>query len=128
MRAWVLLGVTVFAVPVSAEMPAADQNALVKKYCAVCHTDAARNGGLSLEHYDAAQRDPGLAAMMLSKLNNGAMGAAGTGVPDKPTQQAWVQSTRDQAVGAENWFVSRWGGKISAGIVRAVPPRKPGET
>jgi hypothetical protein len=35
------------------------------------------NGGLSLEHYDAAKRDPTLAAMILSKLNNGAMGAAG---------------------------------------------------
>jgi hypothetical protein len=126
MRAWVLLAFTVFAVPVSAEMPAIEQNALVKKYCAVCHTDAARNGGLSLEHYDAAQRDPGLAAMMLSKLNSGAMGAAGIGVPDKPTQQAWVQSTREQAVGAERWFVRRSGGTVSAGIVRTVSPRKPG--
>src|SRR5271165_2519185 len=59
----------------SGAMPAAEQNALVKQYCAVCHTDAARSGGLSLEHYDAAKRNPPLAAMMLSKLNNNAMGA-----------------------------------------------------
>jgi hypothetical protein len=64
-------------------MSAAEQNALVKKCCAVCHTDAGKNGGLSLEHYDAAKRDPGLAAMVLSKLNNGAIEAAGNGVPDK---------------------------------------------
>src|SRR4051794_880297 len=88
----------------SAAMPVAEQNALVKKYCAVCHTDAANNGGLSLEHYDAARRDPGLAAMILSKLNNGAMGAAGNGVPDKASQQAWLASTKEQALGANEWF------------------------
>ena len=43
-------------------MPVAQQNALVQKYCAVCHTDAARNGGLSLEHFDAAQAPPSLMA------------------------------------------------------------------
>jgi hypothetical protein len=109
-------------------MPAAEQNALVKKYCAVCHTDTAKNGGLSLEHYDAAKRDPGLAAMVLSKLNNGAMGAAGNGVPDKATQQAWLESTREQAAGAKEWFVSREDSAVSASIVREVPPRNPGTT
>jgi hypothetical protein len=83
---------------------------------------------LSLEHYDAARRDPGLAAMMLSKLNNGAMGAAGNGVPDKAAQQAWYESTREQAVGAKEWFVRREDGAVSASIVREVPPRKPGST
>jgi hypothetical protein len=37
--------------------------------------------GLSLEHYDAAKRNPTLAPMMLRKLNNGAMGAAGIEFP-----------------------------------------------
>ena len=97
----------------------------MKKYCAVCHTDAARNGGLSLEHYDAAQRNPALAAMILSKLNNGAMGAAGNGVPDRAAQQAWLESTKEQAAGARDWFVNREDGVISASIVREVPPRKP---
>jgi hypothetical protein len=109
-------------------MPTAEQNALVKKYCAVCHTDSARNGGLSLQHYDAAKRDPGLAAMILSKLNNSAMGAAGKGMPDKAAQQAWRESTKEQAAGAEEWFVTRDDGVVSAGIVREVPPRKPGST
>jgi hypothetical protein len=108
-----------------AAMPAAEQTALVKKYCAVCHSDAARNGGLSLEHYDAARRDPALAAMLLSKLNNGAMGAAGKGVPDPVVQQAWLESTRAQAVGAEKWFVSRKENIVSASIVREVAPRQP---
>jgi hypothetical protein len=118
--AWVC---AVIVAPVWAAMPAAEQNALVKKYCAVCHTDAERSGGLSLEHYDAARRDPSLAAMILSKLNNGAMGAAGNGVPDKPAQKAWLESTREQAAGANTWSVSRDGDVVSAGIVREVASR-----
>jgi hypothetical protein len=66
--------------------------------------------------------------MILSKLNSGAMGAAGNGVPDKVAQQAWLDSTREQAPGAREWFVSREDGRVSAGIVREVPPRKSGST
>ena len=53
-------------------MPAAQQNALVAKYCVVCHNDAHVNGGLSLEHFDAAQPDPSLVAMTISKVGMGA--------------------------------------------------------
>jgi cytochrome c551/c552 len=52
-------------------MPPAQQNALVQKYCAVCHTDAVKNGGLSLEHFDAAHAAPSLTAMLLSKVTGG---------------------------------------------------------
>ena len=117
-----------FSAAASAAMPPAEQNALVRQYCAVCHTDRANNGGLSLEHYDAARPDPGLAAMMLSKFNNGAMGAAGNGVPGKAAQQAWTDSTTEQSAHAAEWFVSREGDTISAGIVREVPPRLPQST
>jgi hypothetical protein len=126
MRLCIAVAVTAACAPAWATMPAAEQNALVTKYCVVCHTDAAMNGGLSLQRYDAAKRDPGLAAMILSKLNNGAMGAAGNGVPDKLAQQAWLDSTREQAAGAREWFVSREDGRVSAGMVREVPARKPG--
>ena len=112
-------------VPVWAAMPAAEQNALVKQYCTVCHTDAAMNGGLSLQHYDAAAREPTLAAMILSKLNSGAMGAAGNGVPDKAAQKAWLASTKEQAAGADEWFVSHKNGLVSASIIREVPSRSP---
>jgi hypothetical protein len=37
----------------------------------VCHSDAVRNGGLSLEHFDAAHVAPSLAAVMLSKITSG---------------------------------------------------------
>jgi hypothetical protein len=127
MRIWpTVLFAAIICTPARAAMPAAEQNAMVAQYCAVCHTDASMNGGLSLQHYDAAKRDPSLAAMILSKLNNGAMGAAGNGVPDKAAQQAWLNSTREQAVGANQWFVSREGALVSASIVREVPPRNPG--
>ena len=123
----VLLATTVAA---AESMPPAQQNALVQKYCAVCHTDRANNGGLSLEHYDAARVDPPLAAMLLSKLRNGAMGAAGLGIPDPQTREAWVAATVAQAAGAENWTVIRAerpasnGSILSASLVREVQPRK----
>jgi hypothetical protein len=123
-----------FAIPASAAglMSPAQQNTLVQKYCAVCHTDAAKNGGLSLEHYDASQVNPALAAMLLSKLRNGAMGAAGLGIPDPATRDAWVAATAAQAERAHGWTVIRTeapGSKahvLTASIVRDVAARKSG--
>jgi hypothetical protein len=121
-----------FATAAAADhMSPAQQNALIRKYCAVCHTDAANNGGLSLANYDAARADPALAAMLLSKLRNGAMGAAGLGIPDKQTREAWVAATTAQAAGAENWTVIRAKrpasseSMLTASIVRKALPRKP---
>jgi hypothetical protein len=112
-------------------MPAAQQNALVQKYCAVCHTDASNNGGLSLEHFDAAQAAPSLTAMLLSKLTggvslrtvgdissnagaaalvdkkmkSGAMGAAGVPIPDKATIDALIQALLMESTAATEWTV-----------------------
>ena len=36
-------------------MPVEQQNALVQKHCAVCHNDRAKNGGLTLQHFSAAE-------------------------------------------------------------------------
>jgi hypothetical protein len=127
-------------------MPAAQQNALIQKYCAVCHTDAHLNGGLSLEHFDAAHPDPGVAAMLLSKLTSGlslekvrkvesdpdaaamlaakmktgAMGAAGLPVPDRGTQNALVAALSAETAGASAWTVNRRGQVLTAGIAREV--------
>ena len=87
-------------------MPVAQQNALVQKYCAVCHTDSARNGGLTLEHFDAAGVDPSLAAMLVSKLRNGALGASGLPVPDKATGGALLLALTAEAAGAHEWTVT----------------------
>jgi hypothetical protein len=106
-------------------MPPGQQTALVLRYCAVCHTDATKNGGLSLEHYDAAYADPPLAAMLLSKLNGGAMGAAGLELPAEATRAAWVAATTAQAERAKAWTVSRTKAPLLvASIVRDVAPRK----
>ena len=114
-------------------MPSTEQNVLVQKYCAVCHTDAANNGGLSLQHFDAAQAPPSLTAMLLSKLTggvsldtlnqarlnpaaaefvetkvkSGAMGAAGIPVPDKATVEAFIQALAMGSAGATEWAIRR---------------------
>jgi hypothetical protein len=78
----------------------------VKTHCAVCHNDRANNGGLSLEGFDAAVAAPSLAAMMLSKMKNGAAGA-GIGVPDKSTVDGLVAAFAAQSAGATKWTVER---------------------
>ena len=107
------------------------QNTLVQKYCAVCHTDTAKNGGLSLEYFDASQAPPSLTAMLLSKLTggvslktareasfdagaselierkmrSGAMGASGIPIPDKATIDALIRAFTLQSAGALDWTV-----------------------
>jgi len=105
-------------------MPAAQQNALVQTYCAVCHNDAYSNGGLSLEHFDGAHPDPGVAAMMASKLKAKALGASGKPLPDTATQDALLNALVAESAGAGRWVVSRSQGAgtraalLSASIVR----------
>jgi hypothetical protein len=92
---------------VKTAMPVAEQNALVQKYCAVCHDDAHRNGGLSLQHFDASTVEPSLAAMMVSKLKTGAIGAAGIPQPDRATQDALLSALSAKSVGAQEWRLMR---------------------
>jgi len=119
-------------------MPVAQQNAVLQKYCGVCHSDALMYGGLSVEHFDAAHPDPTVAAMLVSKLTSGltpkdvqaathgpdpdtktiallhggAMGASGS-EPDEATQIAFERALSAQAGGAEQWH-SWWSGKPAA--------------
>lgn len=115
------------AVAASRAMPAAQQNALVQQFCVVCHTDAVKNGGLSLEHFDAARPDPGVAAMIVSKLNGGALGASGQALPDKATQDALLHTLMSESAGAGKWTVAHITDSatkapiLSAAVVRGVP-------
>ena len=103
-------------------MSVAQQNALVQKYCAVCHTDAQHNGGLSLQHFDASHAEPADAAMMLAKLKTGALGAAGIPEPDRATVDAWTKATAAEASGANEWTVHQTtAATVTASIVREVP-------
>ena len=101
-----------------AAMPVAQENALIGKYCAVCHTDVAKNGGLSLQHFDAAVVSPSLAAMLLSKLSGEALGAAGLPIPDKDTETGLRQAITAQAVGATRWTVETVAGVTIASVLR----------
>ncbi len=109
-------------------MGSAQETAVVQKYCGSCHADALMYGGLSVQHFDAAQPDPTLTAMLLSKITNGhtpkdvsaadsaevlkmmkasAMGAAGQGVPDEETQVMFSRALAVQSKGAYDWNI-RW--------------------
>jgi hypothetical protein len=115
------------AVAATGVMPAAQQNALVQKYCAVCHSDAHMNGGLSLEHFDAVSPDSGVAAMMVSKLKSGAIGAAGVAPPDRATVNELIDALSAAAANAGTWSVNRTrhsttqASILTASVVQAVP-------
>jgi hypothetical protein len=125
----ILATVTIFAANVAAAapgdaMPVTQQNAIVQKYCAVCHTDAIPNGGLSLQHFDAAHADPGLAAMIASKLRGQALGASGQSLPDRATQDALLSAVSAEGMGANRWVVDRTQDAaplLTASIVQEVP-------
>jgi cytochrome c551/c552 len=104
----------------TAALSVAQQNALVQKHCAVCHADAHPNGGLSLEHFDSAHRDPSLAAMMASKVKNGAMGAAGIPGPGQAVEDALLVALSAAAVGASDWSLDP-GVALTASMVQQVP-------
>jgi len=73
-------------------VPVAQQNLLVQQYCAACHDDV-KMVALSLQHYDAANPDPGLTAMLLSRMKDGAFGAAGIPVPGKLIREALLSAS-----------------------------------
>ena len=130
-------------------MPPSQQNALVQKYCAVCHTDAARNGGLSLQHFDVLTASPSLTAMMLSKVTQGVMlktvgeaasdltaatfvaqkvaggaiNAAGVPKPDRATLEALVSALATEAKGAMEWTIES-SELLTASILREAPSKK----
>ena len=108
----------------SGAMPIAQQNELVGRYCAVCHTDAIPNGGLSLQHFDAARPDPGLTAMIVSKLKSKALGASGQPLPDKVTQDLFQSTLAVESFGAERWVVDRQAAILTANVVAAAPSTK----
>jgi hypothetical protein len=135
-------------------MPYAQQNVVVQKQCASCHSDALMQGGLSLEHFDATHSDPSLSAMLFSKITNGysprevnaardpklevkllalmKIGAmtAGGPLPDDATQLALVRALSAEAAGAEEWH-SDWTEDslthsriLTATILRQLPSTK----
>jgi mono/diheme cytochrome c family protein len=65
--------------PAVTTMLPAEQTALVKQYCAGCHSDRGKAGGLSLASFDAANvlDHPDSTEKMIRKLRAGMMPPAG---------------------------------------------------
>src|SRR5262252_5864683 len=93
-----LLSVTVFATEQAPSSPAATpdpqttlakpsdpQTALVKQYCAGCHSERGKSGGLSLASFDAttAAQHADVAEKMIRKLRAGMMPPPGARRPDE---------------------------------------------
>jgi len=94
------VGIVALAGVVSAQagLSVADQNEITRTRCAVCHTDAKPLGGLSLEHFDAANPDPAIARMMLVKIkDDGAINAAGKPMPPADVYDAFVNALASYA-------------------------------
>jgi mono/diheme cytochrome c family protein len=84
--------------PSSAQAPstasAASQQALVQKYCAGCHNDRAKTGGVSFEGLDPAQaaQHADLWERALLKVRGGMMPPQGMPRPDAPTLDGFITS------------------------------------
>jgi cytochrome c553 len=71
--------------PASPVMVAAEQTRFVTTYCATCHSERGKAGGLSLANFDAmkAQEQPEVIEKMIRKLRAGMMPPPGARKPDE---------------------------------------------
>ncbi len=72
--------------------PAQDNNAIVRRYCASCHSEARKSGGLSLAGFDVARAadNAEVTERMIRKLQAGLMPPPGASRPDAGAQRALV--------------------------------------
>jgi hypothetical protein len=85
---------------------ASDQNAIIKKYCVTCHTDARKPGGVSLASFEIARAadNAELSERVIRKLQAGLMPPPGSPRPDASTYAALVtriETTVDAAAAAK---------------------------
>jgi mono/diheme cytochrome c family protein len=68
------------------------QRALIDQYCAGCHSDRVKSGGLALSslNLDAVHESPEVAEKVIRKLRGGLMPPAGAKPPDKQSAAAFV--------------------------------------
>ncbi|MDP2322201.1 MAG: DUF1592 domain-containing protein [Acidobacteriota bacterium] len=71
-----------------------EQNALVKRYCAGCHSDRAKAGNLSLGSFDAAKvgHDADIAERMIRKMQASMMPPPGMPRPEPAVYQKFITS------------------------------------
>lgn len=70
--------------PASTELSADAQTAMVKQYCATCHSDRGKAGGLTFAEFDASRitDHPDIAERMIRRLRSGMMPPAGAKRPE----------------------------------------------
>lgn len=75
--------------------------ALVQRYCVLCHNDAVLQGGMSLQHYDAShpEVDPEIGEKMIRKLQAGMMPPRDAPQPDAEAL-AWLIADLEQNLDA----------------------------
>jgi hypothetical protein len=83
-----------------------DQNAVVRRYCATCHSDARKTGGLSLAAFDVARagQNAEVVEKMIRKLQAGFMPPPNAPRPDAAAHAALVaalETTVDTAAAAK---------------------------
>jgi cytochrome c551/c552 len=80
--------------PAAAALTESEQTALVRQYCAGCHSQRGKAGGLSLADFDAAHLDSKtqVAEKMIRKLRAGMMPPAGARRPDAATLEKLTTS------------------------------------
>ena len=85
---------TLATVHASAGLSIESQNQLVAQYCATCHGDKTRSGGLSLAAFDAAKivENADVAEKMIRKLRAGMMPPPQARRPDAATIQSFYET------------------------------------
>ncbi len=89
----------------AAGLPVEQQNALVKQYCATCHSDRGKAGGLTLASFDAGAvvDHPEVTEKIIRKMRAGMMPPAGARRPEPAVIESLVttlERTIDSAVAA----------------------------
>jgi hypothetical protein len=88
-----------------AELTAAEQTAMVKQYCATCHNDRTKPGGLSFASFDATQvaEHADVTERMIRRLRSGLLPPAGARRPEGDgilTLASSLESRIDRAAAA----------------------------
>jgi cytochrome c551/c552 len=80
------------AQPAPGAAPAADHNAVVRRYCVTCHNDTRKTGGLTLSAFDVARAadNAEVAEKMIRKLQAGMMPPPGSSRPDPAAHASLV--------------------------------------
>jgi len=101
-----LLALTLLLTTTLGQQPVSSQQELVNKYCATCHSEKAKTGGLVLEKLDVDHpgNNPEVWEKVIRKLRAGLMPPTGASRPDRATLESFrtkLEAGIDQAAVAK---------------------------